>query len=103
VARALLAALLAVGALTLLLVPEPGSFATALAVMLVVFLVGAARLAIDLVDLVTRDLLADAGVVIVSGVALAQVSAGDVLLTEGLFAAGIASQAVPWALRRRTT
>jgi hypothetical protein len=98
--RALLVATLVVGAVGLVVVPEPGSFLIALLVMLVAFLVGAAKLAIDLVELAPRDLAADVGLLVAVGVALSQIPLGNALLTEALFVAGIATQALPLIARR---
>jgi hypothetical protein len=99
--RALLAVLLAIGIVTLVVLPQPGSYLIALLVMLAVFLIAAARLAIDLVELDPVELLADAGLLVATGFALTQVPLGNAHLTEWLFAAGIVTQVVPLALRRR--
>ena len=69
--RLLLVALLAAGAGALLVLAEPGSLLIALLIMLAVFLAGAAKLAIDLVDLEPRDLVADVALLVVIGVAAA--------------------------------
>lgn len=98
--RALLAVLLLLGTLALLVVPEPGSFLLALLVMLAVFLLGAARLAIDLIDLRPIELATDAGVLAAVGVALSQIPLGNALLTEGLFVLGLVLLLLPGVLRR---
>jgi hypothetical protein len=79
-----MAGLLVAGAISLVIVPAPGSFAIALPVMVVTFLLGGARLARDLVEL--------------DGVALAQIPVGNSGLTEILFVAGAATQALPRGL-----
>jgi hypothetical protein len=98
--RPLLVALLAAGVVALLVLAEPGSLLIALLVMLVVFLAGTAKLAIDLVELEPRDLVADAALLVVIGVALSQIPIGSSRLTEALFVLGIATQAVPLVLAR---
>jgi hypothetical protein len=101
--RPLLVSLLAAGAVALLVLAEPGSLLIALLIMLAVFLAGAAKLAIDLVELEPRELVADVALLIVIGVALSQIPVGSSRLTEALFVAGIATQAVPLVLARRKT
>jgi hypothetical protein len=98
--RVAIASLLALGVLGLVVVPEPSSFLIALLVMVVVFLLAAARLAVDLIDLSPAALLADAGVLLAIGVALSQIPLGNVLLTVVLFVVGITTQVVPRSLRR---
>ena len=93
--RIVLAALLAAGAIGLAVVPEPGSFLLALAVMLAVFLLAAAKLAVDLVELSAVELAADVAVLVAVGIALSQIPLGNALLTEALFVAGLATQALP--------
>jgi hypothetical protein len=98
--RVAIASLLALGVLGLVAVPEPSSFLIALLVMVVVFLLAAARLAVDLIDLSPSALLADAGVLLAIGVALSQIPLGNVLLTVLLFVVGITTQVIPRSLRR---
>jgi hypothetical protein len=93
--RIVLVSLLAAGAIGLVVVPEPGSFLIALLVMLAVFLLGAAKLAVDLVELSPVELAADVAVLVAVGVALSQIPLGNALLTEVLFIAGVTTQALP--------
>ena len=99
--RALLATLLVLGTLALLVVPEPGSFLLALLVMLAVFLLGAAKLAIDLIELEPLELATDVAVLVAVGIALSQIPLGNALLTEALFVVGLACLALPRVLRGR--
>jgi hypothetical protein len=101
--RALLVSLLVAGAVALVALPEPRSLLIALLVMLAVFLAGAAKLAVDLVELVARELVADVALLVVVGVALSLVPLGNARLTEMLLVLGLATQAVPVLLARRTT
>ena len=87
------------GALGLAVLPEPGSFLLALLVMVAAFLLGASRLAVDLVDLSPVELAADVALLVAVGVALSQIPLGNVVLTEALFVIGAASQALPPACR----
>ena len=84
----------------LVAVPEPSSFLIALLVMVAVFLLGAARLAMDLIDLSPPALLADVAVLVAIGIALSQIPLGNVLLTVVLFVVGITTQIAPRSLRR---
>jgi hypothetical protein len=98
--RIAIAALLAVGVVGLVAVPEPTSFLIALLVMVAVFLLGAARLAIDLIELSPRALLADVAVLVAIGIALSQIPLGNVVRTVVLFVVGITTQIAPRSLRR---
>ena len=71
--RLAIAALLVAGAASLAIVPAPGSFAIALPVMVATFLLGGARLALDLIELDAVELAADAGLLVAVGVALVQI------------------------------
>jgi hypothetical protein len=93
-----MAGLLVAGAISLVIVPAPGSFAIALPVMVVTFLLGGARLARDLVELDGVELTADVALLIAVGVALVQIPVGNSGLTEILFVAGAATQALPRGL-----
>jgi hypothetical protein len=97
--RPLLATLLLLGTLALLIVPEPGSFLLALLVMVAVFLLGAAKLAIDLIELSALELAADVLVLVAVGVALSQIPLGNALLTEALFVLGLVLLSVPRLVR----
>jgi hypothetical protein len=98
--RVVISVLLAVGVLGLVVVPEPSSFLIALLVMVAVFLLGAATIAIDLIELSPPALLADAAVLLVVGLALSQIPLGNVVLTVVLFVVGITTQVIPRSLRR---
>jgi hypothetical protein len=93
--RIALAFLLVAGTIGLAVLSEPGSLLLALLVMLVVFLLGAARLAVDLVDLSAVELTADVALLVAVGIALSQIPRGNATLTEVLFVVGAASQALP--------
>jgi hypothetical protein len=93
--RFALAGLLVVGAGALVLVPAPGSFAIALPVMLATFLLGAARLARDLVELDAVELAADVALVVAVAIALVRIPDGDIVLTAILFLVGAAAQLLP--------
>lgn len=90
--RLAIAALLVVGAASLAIVPAPGSFAIALPVMVATFLLGGARLALDLIELDAVELAADVGLLVAVGVALVQVPIGNTALTAILLLAGAATQ-----------
>ena len=85
----------------LLVLPKPQVFLLVLAVLLVAFLLGAARLAVDLVDLVRADLIADVALIAVLGCALTRITTGDPVLVGMLMVAALATQAVPLARGRR--
>jgi len=89
-----LSALLLAGFAALVLVPEPASFLIAVLFMLPAFLLGAAKLAIDLIDLVRADLVADAALLIALGAAFATFTMGNPVLIGALLLAALASQAV---------
>ena len=99
--RFALAGLLVVGAGALVLVPAPGSFAIALPVMLATFLLGAARLARDLVELDAVELAADAALVVAIAIALVRIPDGDIVLTAILVLVGAAAQLLPRGLATR--
>jgi hypothetical protein len=99
--RATLASLLVLGAVALVIVPTPGSFGVALLVLVAVFLLGTSKLAIDLIELSPRELAADVAVLVCMGVALVQIPAASLALTETLLLAGALTQVLPRALARR--
>jgi hypothetical protein len=99
--RLALAGLLVVGAAALVIVPAPGSFAVALPVMLATFLLGAARLALDLVELDAVELTADGALLVAVAIALVRIPAGDTALTAILFLVGAAAQVLPRGLATR--
>jgi hypothetical protein len=99
--RPAIAGLLVVGAISLVIVPAPGSFAIALPVMVATFVLGGARLALDLVELDAVELTADVALLVAVGIALVQIPVGNSGLTAILFVAGAAAQALPRGLVRR--
>jgi hypothetical protein len=107
--RLAIAGLLVVGAGALVVVAAPGSFAIAFPVMIVTFLLGAARLALDLIELDAVELAADVVLLVAVGVALVQIPVGNTALTAILFLVGAATQLLPRAraavtrVPRRTT
>ena len=96
--RLAIAGLLVVGAGALVIVPAPGSFAIALPVMVATFLLGAARLALDLVELDAVELTADGALLVAVAIALVRIPAGDTTLTAILFLVGAAAQVLPRGL-----
>jgi hypothetical protein len=93
--RALLASLLGIGVAGLVILPEPGSLLLGLVVMLLAFLLASAKLAVDLIELVPADLVADAAGLLAVGIALSRVTTGNRLLVTTLLAAALAAQALP--------
>ena len=80
--------------------PERQAFFGALVIMLLAFLLGAAKLAVDLVDLIPSDLVADGLLLVALGLAFARITTGDRLMIWGLVAVAFATQAVALILRR---
>ena len=68
--------------------------------MLLAFLLGAAKLAVDLVDLDPSDLVADGALLALLGFAFTRITTGDRLLIAALLACALATQAIPLVLRR---
>ena len=99
--RILLAGVLGTGLATLLLAPVPTAFLLALQIMLIAFLLGAAKLAIDLIELIRADLIADATLLVTLGVAFTIFTGGDRLLLGTLLALALATQVVPLVTARR--
>jgi hypothetical protein len=98
--RILLVVLLAAGVAGVAIIPELQALLVGMLVMLVAFLLGAAKLATDLIDLVRADLIADALLVATLGIALTQVSAGNRLLDVAVLAVALTTQVVALALTR---
>ena len=98
--RLALVAVLGTGLAVLLLAQERTAFFLALLVMLLAFLLGAAKLAVDLVDLDPSDLVADGGLLALLGFAVTRITTGDRLLITVLMACALATQAIPLVLRR---
>ena len=99
--RILLVAVLAAGVAGVSVIPELQALLVGMLVMLVAFLLGAAKLAIDLIDLERADLIADAVLVATLGIALTQVSAGNRLLDIAVIALALAAQVAALAAGRR--
>lgn len=93
--RALLASLLGLGVAGLAVLPEPGSLLLALVVMLLALLLVSAKLAVDLIELVAADLIADALGLLALGTALSRVTTGNRMLITTLLAGALAAQALP--------
>jgi hypothetical protein len=98
VLRILLVALLGAGLAALVVLPMRTAFLVALLVMLLALLLGAAKLAVDLVDLTASDLIADSALLVVVGLAFTRMPAGDRTVTAALFAAALGTQALPLVL-----
>ena len=99
--RILLVAVLAAGVAGVSVIPELQALLVGMLVMLVAFLLGAAKLAIDLIDLERADLIADAVLVVTLGIALTQISAGNRLLDVAVIAFALAAQVAALAAGRR--
>jgi hypothetical protein len=93
--------LLVAGFAGLVLAPQPASFLISVLFMLPAFLLGAAKLAVDLIDLVRADLIADAALLIALGAAFTTFTMGSPVLIGALLLAALASQAVRIAGTRR--
>jgi hypothetical protein len=98
--RTLLVALLAAGLAAVALMPEIPALFTALLVMAVAFLLAAAKLATDLIDLVRADLIADAALVATLGAGLTQSTAGNRVFDFAVLAVALATQAIALTLSR---
>jgi hypothetical protein len=96
-----LSVLLLAGFAGLVLVPQPASFLVAVLFMLPAFLLGAAKFAIDLIELVRADLIADVALLLVLGAAFTTFTMGNPVLIGALLVAALASQAVRIASTRR--
>lgn len=99
--RILLAVLLAAGLAGLILAPMPASFLVAVLFALPAFLLGAAKLAIDLIELVRADLIADAALLVALGALFVSFSMGNRAVIGALLAAALATQVVRLASTRR--
>jgi hypothetical protein len=99
--RILLVVLLAAGVAGLAVGREPLALLVGLLVMLLAFLIGAAKLAIDLIELSPRDLLADAIALAAVAVALTQITSASRVVIGSLLALALVAQACALALRQR--
>jgi hypothetical protein len=100
--RLALAALLLIGAVGLVVVPAPTSFLVGALPMLVAFFLGWVKLALDLVDLVLTELIADVAVPIAVGLGFWRGTSGSTWLVAALLVAAAAAQALPRASRARS-
>ena len=80
---------------------RPAAFLLALQVMLIAFLLGIAKLAVDLIELFRLELIADVTLLATLGFSFTVFTAGDRLLLGALFAIALATQVVPLASARR--
>jgi hypothetical protein len=99
--RILLAVLLGAGLVGVLVVPSPASFLLAMLAMLPAFLLGAAKLAMDLIELVRADLIADAALLVALGAAFTTFSTGNLVVIVALLALAFATQVARLAGARR--
>lgn len=99
--RILLAGVLGTGLATLFVAPVPAAFLLALQIMLIAFLLGAAKLAVDLIELFRLDLIADLTLLVTLGFAFTIFAGGDRLLLGVLLAIALATQVVPLVTARR--
>jgi hypothetical protein len=97
VLRILLVALLAAAIAGLAVMPERPAFLVALLVLLLAFLLGAAKLAVDLIELIPSDLVADAATLVALGIAFTRITTGNRLLVGALVAVALATQAAALA------
>jgi hypothetical protein len=98
--RPLLATFLGIGAASAIFLPDPLGSLLALVIMLLAFLLGAAKLAVDLIELIPADLVADAAVVVIVGIALTRITSGSGVLVGALLAAALVAEALPPAVER---
>jgi hypothetical protein len=99
--RILLAALLAVALAVVVAAPGRVAPAIALLVLVLAYLHGSAKLAIDLIELIPVELAADAALLVALALALTRVTAGGRLLIGALIAVALATQTVPLIKRVR--
>ena len=79
----------------------PASFLVAVLFALPAFLLGAAKLAIDLIELIRADLIADAALLVALGALFVSFSMGNRVVIGALLAAALATQVVRLASTRR--
>jgi hypothetical protein len=99
--RILLTGLLAAGLAGLIVVPSPASFLVAVVFALPAFLLGSAKLAIDLIELVRADLIADGALLVALGTLFVSFSMGNSVVLGALLLAALATQVVRLASTRR--
>jgi hypothetical protein len=101
--RRLLVAVLALGLAGLAAAPERPALLAGLLALLLAFLLGAAKLAIDLIELSPRELSADAVALVAVAAGLAQLTTASRALIGALLALALVAHvlALGRALRRR--
>jgi hypothetical protein len=92
--RILLVVLLAAGLVALFVVEQPAGLLLATLVMLLTFLLGCAKLAVDVVDLIRADLVADGVTLVAIGIGAATFTMASSALIGGLLAVALAAQVV---------
>ena len=101
--RILLAVLLAAASPACCSLPEPQAFLVALLALLLAFLLGAAKLAVDLVELIRADLIADGALLVVLGIAFTRITTGRPRAHRALLMAlALATQVVPLVASTRS-
>jgi hypothetical protein len=98
--RIALVTLLGAGVAGVAVMPEIPALLVGMLVMLVGFVLGAAKLATNLIDLVRADLIADAAMVATLGAALTQITVGNRLFDVAVLAVALATQAIALTLSR---
>jgi hypothetical protein len=96
--RVLLVALLALGLAGLAAAPERPALLVGLLALLVAFLLGAAKLAVDLIELSSRELAADAIALVAVAVGLTQITTASRAAIGALIALALVAHAVALGL-----
>lgn len=99
--RILLATLLLVGAAGVSLVPPPVSFLVGALPILLAFFLGWVRFAVDLVDLVAAELVADLAAPVSVALTFGLGAGGSTWLVAALLVTAAAAQALPRIVRTR--
>jgi hypothetical protein len=100
--RIALATLLLLAAAGLAFVPAPGSFMVGALPMLLAFFLGWMRFAVDLVDLVAAELVADLAVPVAVALGFVLGSGSSSWVVVALLVAAAAAQALPRFVRTRS-
>jgi len=100
--RIVLATLLLVGALGFTVVAPPASFLVGALPILLAFFLGCICFAVDLVDLVAAELVADVAAPIAVALGFWLGTTGSTWEVAALLLAGAAAQALPFLLRTRS-
>ena len=103
--RIVLVALLGAGVAALAFAPELSALiATLFFVLPVAFLLAGAKLALDLIELIPSDLVADTALLVLLCIAFTRITTANRLLVGAIVAAALATQLVPlvvsWARQR---